>query len=93
MRERSSTAKPAAFWDSMKALTSAGFRRCLWSLGALPETLVWDRQSGLHAGEGRPTREFVLGQLDFLAGRENVVLLGPTTPRPSPSRQLLLRTN
>jgi transposase len=42
-----------------------GIRRCLWSLGALPETLVWDRQSGLHAGEGRPTREFAAfcGQL------------------------------
>jgi transposase len=36
----------------------AGIRRCLWSLGALPQTLVWDRQAGLHAGEGRPTGEF-----------------------------------
>ncbi len=35
-----------------------GIRRCLWSLGALPETLVWDRQSGLHASAGRPTTEF-----------------------------------
>ena len=35
-----------------------GIRRCLWSLGALPHTLVWDRQSGLHAGGGRPTIEF-----------------------------------
>jgi transposase len=35
-----------------------GIRRCLWSLGALPETLVWDRQSGLHGGDGRPTVEF-----------------------------------
>jgi transposase len=35
-----------------------GMRRCLWSLGALPETLVWDRQSGLHAHAGRPTAEF-----------------------------------
>ena len=35
-----------------------GIRRCLWSLGALPETLVWDRQSGLHAGGGRPTESF-----------------------------------
>src|SRR4029079_11640612 len=35
-----------------------GIRRCLWSLGALPQTLVWDRQSGLHAGGGRPTAEF-----------------------------------
>jgi hypothetical protein len=35
-----------------------GIRRCLWSLGALPQTLVWDLQSGLHAGGGRPTPEF-----------------------------------
>jgi hypothetical protein len=35
-----------------------GIRRCLWSLGALSQTLVWDRQSGLHAGGGRPTSEF-----------------------------------
>ncbi len=35
-----------------------GIRRCLWSLGALPETLVWDRQAGLHAGDGRPTDAF-----------------------------------
>jgi len=43
----------------------AGIRRCLWSLGALPETLVWDRQSGLHARDGRPTAEFAAfcGQL------------------------------
>jgi transposase len=43
----------------------AGIRRCLWSLGALPQTLVWDRQCGLHAGGGRPTSEFAAfcGQL------------------------------
>jgi transposase len=35
----------------------AGIRRCLWSLGALPQTLVWDRQAGLHAHAGRPTVE------------------------------------
>ena len=35
-----------------------GIRRCLWSLGALPQTLVWDRQAGLHASGGRPTVEF-----------------------------------
>ena len=42
-----------------------GIRRCLWSLGALPQTLVWDRQSGLHAHGGRPTEEFAgfCGQL------------------------------
>jgi transposase len=32
-----------------------GIGRCLWSLGALPQTLVWDRESCLHAGHGRPT--------------------------------------
>jgi transposase len=43
----------------------AGIGRCLWSLGALPETLVWDRQAGLHAQGGRPTDEFAgfCGQL------------------------------
>jgi transposase len=42
-----------------------GIRRCLWRLGALPQTLVWDRQSGLHAGGGRPTVDFAAfcGQL------------------------------
>jgi methylmalonyl-CoA mutase C-terminal domain/subunit len=35
-----------------------GIWRCLWSLGALPQTLVWDRQAGLHAGGGRPTQAF-----------------------------------
>jgi hypothetical protein len=34
-------------------------------LGALPELLVWDRQSGLHGSEGRPTQEYAAfcGQL------------------------------
>jgi transposase len=35
-----------------------GIARCLWSLGGLPGTLVWDRQAGLHARDGRPTDEF-----------------------------------
>jgi transposase len=35
-----------------------GIGRCLWSLGALPQTLVWDRQSGLHASGGRPTVDY-----------------------------------
>jgi transposase len=43
----------------------AGIRRCLWRLGGLPRTLVWDRQAGLHAGGGRPTEAFAgfCGQL------------------------------
>jgi transposase len=42
-----------------------GIARCLWSFGALPETVVWDRQAGIHAHDGRPTREFatLCGQL------------------------------
>ncbi len=36
----------------------AGIGRCLFWLGALPETLVWDRQAGIHAHGGRPTAEF-----------------------------------
>ncbi len=32
-----------------------GITRCLWSFGALPQVLVWDREGSLHAGGGRPT--------------------------------------
>jgi transposase len=32
-----------------------GVGRCLWSLGALPQVLVLDREGCLHAGAGRPT--------------------------------------
>jgi transposase len=43
----------------------AGIGRCLWRLGGLPDTLVWDRQAGIHAHDGRPTEEFaaLCGQL------------------------------
>lgn len=42
-----------------------GMNRGLASLGALPKTLVWDREGALHAGEGQPTDGFAayLGQL------------------------------
>jgi transposase len=42
-----------------------GMTRCLWSLGALPELLVWDREGCLHAGRGRPTEIYAAfcGQL------------------------------
>jgi transposase len=42
-----------------------GIGRCLWSLGALPKTLVWDRQAGIHARDGRPSEAFAAfcGQL------------------------------
>src|SRR4051794_6061624 len=43
----------------------AGIARCLWSLGVMPETLVWDRQAGIHGHGGRPSEEFAAfcGQL------------------------------
>jgi len=43
----------------------AGVRRCLWTLGALPQTLVWDRQAGIHGHGGRPSEDFAAfcGQL------------------------------
>ena len=34
----------------------AGIAGCLERLGALPRTLVWDRQAGIHGHGGRPTR-------------------------------------
>ena len=42
-----------------------GMSRCLWSLGALPQVLVWDREGCLHAGGGRPTDAYAAfcGQL------------------------------
>ena len=42
-----------------------GIAGCLSKLGALPETLVWDREGALHAGGGRPTDAFAAfcGQL------------------------------
>ena len=42
-----------------------GMTRCLWSIGALPELLVWDREGCLHAGKGRPTDAYAAfcGQL------------------------------
>jgi transposase len=35
-----------------------GIGDCLAKLGALPQTLVWDREGALHAGGGRPTEPF-----------------------------------
>jgi transposase len=35
-----------------------GMTRCLTRLGALPETLVWDREGAIHGGGGRPTDAF-----------------------------------
>jgi transposase len=42
-----------------------GIGDCLAKLGALPQTLVWDREGALHAGEGRPSEPFAAfcGQL------------------------------
>jgi transposase len=43
----------------------AGIAGCLERLGGLPRTLVWDRQAGIHARDGRPTDAFAAfcGQL------------------------------
>jgi transposase len=42
-----------------------GIGACLAKLGALPETLVWDREGALHAGGGLPSEPFAAfcGQL------------------------------
>jgi transposase len=42
-----------------------GMARCLWTLGGIPQLLVWDREGCLHAGDGRPTDSFAAfcGQL------------------------------
>jgi transposase len=55
-----------------------GIVRCLWSLGGLPRTLVWDREGALHAGGGRPTELFAA-----LCGRLRVGwrFCGPADPQ------------
>ena len=42
-----------------------GMTRCVWSLGAFPQLLVWDREGCLHAGGARPTLDYAAccGQL------------------------------
>jgi transposase len=42
-----------------------GMSRCVRSLGAVPKTLVWDREGAMHAGDGRPSEELAAfcGQL------------------------------
>jgi transposase len=42
-----------------------GMGRCLWTLGALPEMVVWDREGCLHGGTGRPSAAYAAfcGQL------------------------------
>ncbi|MBA3584488.1 MAG: IS21 family transposase [Gemmatimonadetes bacterium] len=35
-----------------------GMRRCLESFGAVPETLVWDREAAIHKGGGQPADAF-----------------------------------
>ena len=60
-------ARAPARWSSARRPRTclAGIRRCLWSLGALPQTLVWDRQAGIHGHGGRPSEAFAAfcGQL------------------------------
>lgn len=43
----------------------AGIAGCIERLGALPQTLVWDRQAGIHGHAGRPSEAFAAfcGQL------------------------------
>jgi transposase len=55
-----------------------GIGDCLAKLGALPETLVWDREGALHAGDGRPTEPFaaLCGEL-----RVGWRFLGPHDPQ------------
>jgi hypothetical protein len=42
-----------------------GMSRCLWSFGALPKVMVWDREGCVHAAGGRPTVDYAAfcGQL------------------------------
>ena len=61
----------------------AGIARCLWSLGALPERLVWDRQAGIH-GQRRPPERGVRRVLRAVA-RRLALLRASATRRPRAS--------
>jgi transposase len=56
----------------------AGIAGCLERLGGLPQTLVWDRQAGIHGHGGRPTDAFAAfcGQL-----RVDWQFCGPADPQ------------
>jgi transposase len=55
-----------------------GMSRCLWTLGGLPEVLVWDREGCLHAGGGHPTDCYAAfcGQL-----KTGWLFCGPSDPQ------------
>src|SRR5687768_12454962 len=59
-----------------------GIARCLWQLGGLPGTLVWDRQAGLCAPGGQPTSEFaaLCGQLRVGGISVGAVIRRPRAP-------------
>lgn len=48
----------ALVFSKTAADLSWGMARCLKKLGALPKTLVWDREGSLHGGGGKPSEEF-----------------------------------
>jgi transposase len=55
-----------------------GIGDCLAKLGALPGTLVWDREGALHAGEGRPSEPFAAFCGELRVGWR---FLGPHDPQ------------
>ena len=75
----------------------SGMARCLWSIGALPELMVCDRERCLHAGGGRLTESSwsasspLTPQIREIFGDDiaatAMIDRSSTTPRPSPPRE------
>ena len=55
-----------------------GIGRCLWSLGGLPDVLVWDREGCLHAGGGRPSERYTAFRPDEFPFRDRSKRRDPT---------------
>jgi len=74
----------------------SGMARCLWSIGALPELMVCDRERCLHAGGGRLTESSwsasspLTPQIREIFGDDiaatAMIDRSSTTPRPSASK-------
>ena len=70
-----------------------GMTRCLWRLGALPETLVWDREGAIHAGGGRPTDAFARFCGELSVGWQILAAADPESKGLLERRHRFMRSN
>ena len=66
----------------------AGIAGCLERLGAMPKTLLWDRQAGIHGHDGRPTDAFAAFCGQLRVGWRFCEPADPQATRPTRSRPI-----